>query len=132
MWTAGKLNSGVPHRYGFGWYVDKVNGHTNLSHGGDIPGFATYYSRYPDDRLTIIMSMNQYVYPKRISDKLAETYLPDLAYRPIEDKEPKFTDLVRKLYADLAEGKPESWDKNLFTAEVLESRDRLVRQPWKC
>ncbi len=121
MWTAGKLNSGAAHRYGFGWYVDRVNGHTNLSHGGDIPGFATYYSRYPDDRLTVIMSMNQYIYPKRISDKIAEMYLPALVYRTIDDKDPQFTRLVQKLYADLAAGKPDLWEKNLFTPELWKS-----------
>lgn len=121
MWTAGKLNSGAPHRYGFGWYVDSVNSHTNLSHGGDIPGFATYYSRYPQDRLTVIMSMNQYIYPKRISDKIAEMYLPDLVYRAIDDKDPNFTKLVQKLYADLAAGKPDLWEENLFTPELWKS-----------
>lgn len=121
MWTAGKLNSGAPHRYGFGWYVDLVNGHTNLSHGGDIPGFATYYSRYPNDRLTVIMSMNQYIYPKRIADKIAEMYLPDLIYKAIDDKDPNFTKLVRKLYADLAAGKPELWEEKLFTPELWKS-----------
>lgn len=121
MWTAGKLNSGAAHRYGFGWYVDRINGHTNLSHGGDIPGFATYYSRYPDDRLTVIMSMNQYIYPKRISDKIAEMYLPELVYRPIDDRDPNFTKQAQKLYADLAAGKPELWEEKLFTPELWKS-----------
>lgn len=118
MWTAGRLASGVPHRYGFGWYVDKVNGHLNLSHGGDIPGFATYYSRYPDDRLTIIISLNQYIYPKRMADKIAAIYLPSLVYRPIADKDLAFTALVQKLYANRANGKADFWAEQLFTTEL--------------
>ena len=121
MWTAGKLNSGAAHRYGFGWYVDLVNGHTNLSHGGDIPGFATYYSRYPDDRLTVIMSMNQYIYPKRISDKIAAMYLPELIFRAIDDKDPDFTALVQKLYGNLAAGKLDLWEEKLFTPGLWKS-----------
>ena len=121
MFTAGRLNSGIAHRYGFGWYVDQVNGHTNLSHGGDIPGFASYFSRYPEDHLTVIISMNQYIYPKRISDKIAEMYLPELVYRQIDDHDPQFTKLADKLYGALAAGQPQSWNEKLFTPEAWKS-----------
>jgi CubicO group peptidase (beta-lactamase class C family) len=121
MWTPGRLNTGVPHRYGFGWYVDRINGHTNLSHGGDIFGFATYFSRYPDDKLSVIVSLNQYIYPKRIADMVATMFLPALNYRPIADKEPMFTSLVQNLYANRAEGKSDLWKETLFAPEYWKS-----------
>lgn len=121
MWMPGRLNTGVPHRYGFGWYVDQINGHTNLSHGGDIFGFATYYSRYPDDRLTVIVSLNQYLYPKRIADTVATMYLPELVYQPINDKEPAFTTLVQNLYDNRAAGKFDLWKEDLFAPDYWKS-----------
>src|SRR5262249_11985135 len=46
MWTPARLNKGEETRYGFGWQVDKVNGHRLAAHGGGIPGFATELSRF--------------------------------------------------------------------------------------
>lgn len=128
MWTAGKLNSGVAHRYGFGWYVDKINGHTNLSHGGDIPGFATYFSNYPDDKLTVIITLNQYLYPKQIADKIAQMYLPELIYKQIADREPAFTEFVQKLYANRATGKSDLWLREVFTPELWKWLEVSLRE----
>jgi len=121
MWTAGKLKSGISHRYGFGWYVERINGHLNLSHGGDIPGFATYVTRYPDDKLTVIVCLNQYIYAKRIADTIAAMYLPDLIYREISDRDPKFTELIKNLYENRAAGKSDLWKEELFTPERWKS-----------
>src|SRR5207248_2973371 len=30
MWTAAKLNNGKPTKYGFGWFIDLVEGHKNI------------------------------------------------------------------------------------------------------
>lgn len=117
MWTPGYLKTGAPIRYGFGWYVDRVNGHTNLSHGGDIFGFASYFSRYPEDHLTVIVSLNQYIYPKRIADTVAALFLPSLKFQPIPDTEPAFTALVQKLYVNRAGGKSDLWEEKLFASE---------------
>lgn len=36
MWTIAKLNDGKPNKgnYGFGWFINKMNGHTLVEHGG--------------------------------------------------------------------------------------------------
>ena len=58
MWTPTRLSKGEETGYGFGWQTTKVNGHRLVSHGGGIPGFSTELSRFPDDKLTVIVLTN--------------------------------------------------------------------------
>lgn len=44
--------------YGFGWIIDERNGHKVIEHGGASIGFRSYYSRFIDDDLTIIIMTN--------------------------------------------------------------------------
>lgn len=45
--------------YGYGWMIGQHLGHTIYSHDGQIDGFRTYFARFPDDRLTIIVLCNR-------------------------------------------------------------------------
>lgn len=48
-----------PIYYGYGWAIStKFGGHTRISHGGGGAGFNTVFSRYPDDKVTLIMLCN--------------------------------------------------------------------------
>jgi CubicO group peptidase (beta-lactamase class C family) len=58
MWTPAKLNDGKATNYGFGWFIETVNGHKVIHHGGAWQGFTTYIRRYVDDRLTVIVLTN--------------------------------------------------------------------------
>jgi CubicO group peptidase (beta-lactamase class C family) len=44
--------------YTYGWSVGKRFGRSSISHGGGIYGYATQISRYPDDRVTVIVLSN--------------------------------------------------------------------------
>ena len=44
--------------YGYGWGIGKRFEHRQISHGGGIYGFATEISRFPDDRVTVIVLSN--------------------------------------------------------------------------
>lgn len=44
--------------YGFGWLIDEVNGHKLISHGGSNIGFRSYYARFVNDGLSIIILTN--------------------------------------------------------------------------
>lgn len=44
--------------YGFGWGIGKAFERRSISHGGGIYGFSTEISRFPDDRLTVIVLTN--------------------------------------------------------------------------
>ena len=58
MWTPVKLNDGKPRKYGFGWYLDAVEGHKNIGHSGSTSGFSASIQRFPDDRLAVIILTN--------------------------------------------------------------------------
>lgn len=58
MWTPAKLNDGKPTKYGFGWFLDSVEGHKNIGHGGSTSGFSASIQRFPDDKLAVIILTN--------------------------------------------------------------------------
>jgi hypothetical protein len=122
MWTPTRLNDGKTQDYGFGWTLNKTNGHRAVSHGGGIPGFSTYIARYPDDKLTVVVLTNlDSGNADRIARNIASVYVPDLAPKPAvaagkgEDKDPQITEMLRKLVVSTAEGKA---DEGLFTPEA--------------
>jgi CubicO group peptidase (beta-lactamase class C family) len=58
MWTPTKLNNGTATKYGFGWFIDTINGHRNIGHSGSTSGFSASIQRFPDDQLTVIVLTN--------------------------------------------------------------------------
>ena len=58
MWTPAKLTNGKATKYGFGWFVDTVEGHKNIGHGGSTSGFSASIQRFPDDKLAVIILTN--------------------------------------------------------------------------
>jgi CubicO group peptidase (beta-lactamase class C family) len=58
MWTPAKLTNGKPVKYGFAWFLDTVEGHRNIGHGGSTSGFSASLQRFPDDHLAVILLTN--------------------------------------------------------------------------
>ena len=58
MWTVTRLTSGKATKYGFGWFIDVVNGHRNIGHSGSTSGFSASIQRFPDDKLAVIVLTN--------------------------------------------------------------------------
>ena len=58
MWTPARLNGGQPTSYGFGWYIQPLDGHRNLAHNGATSGFSASVQRFPDDGLSVIVLTN--------------------------------------------------------------------------
>jgi len=78
MWTVVKLKNGQPNSgsYGFAWDVGTKKGHKCIEHGGSWQGFKTQISRYVDDKLTVVVLINQAdAEPGPITDRVAEMYL---------------------------------------------------------
>lgn len=78
MWTVVPLKDGRPNsgHYGFGWDVTAKKGHRCIEHGGSWQGFKTHISRYIDDRLTVVVLINQgNAEPGPIADRVAAMYL---------------------------------------------------------
>lgn len=44
--------------YGFGWIINEYNGHKIVSHGGSNTGFRSYYTRFVNDGLSVIIMTN--------------------------------------------------------------------------
>lgn len=44
--------------YAYGWFIDEVNGHPVIGHGGGIDGFLTDYLRIPDLDLVVVTWTN--------------------------------------------------------------------------
>jgi D-alanyl-D-alanine carboxypeptidase len=58
MWTPTKLKNGMVAKYGFGWFIEFVNEHRNVGHGGSTSGFSASIQRFPDDKLAVILLSN--------------------------------------------------------------------------
>jgi D-alanyl-D-alanine carboxypeptidase len=109
MWTPVRLTDGTTYGYGFGWFLDEVNGHRRVRHSGGVPGFVCEMEKFPDDRLTVIVMAN--IGNRDLEDMavhVAAHYKPDL--RPAEtpalsDSGAVRSSAVRLLLADLAAGR---------------------------
>ncbi|MEW6131296.1 MAG: serine hydrolase domain-containing protein [Acidobacteriota bacterium] len=78
-WMPAKLNSGATHPYGFGWELSSVAGHKRVHHGGSLPGFRAQFSRFIDDKLSVVVLTNaDNANPNLISLGIAALYIPGL------------------------------------------------------
>ena len=58
--------------YGYGWGIGKKFDRREISHGGGIYGFATEISRFPDDKVTVVVLSNVQAAPSgKIAGDLA-------------------------------------------------------------
>jgi CubicO group peptidase (beta-lactamase class C family) len=68
--------------YGYGWFMDKFRGLPEVQHGGGLPGFASQLTRFPGERLTIVVLANALpplpgLFPGELARNVAEFYLSD-------------------------------------------------------
>lgn len=107
-WSPVVLADKTTYPYGFGFTLDAQNKRKRIAHGGAIPGFLSYGARYPDDNLAIVVLTNSNSNGvNKIAEQVAALYVPMLAVpveKPIEDKEPEATDLLRDTLTKLADG----------------------------
>jgi D-alanyl-D-alanine carboxypeptidase len=113
LWTAGRLASGFPVLYGFGWFLDDRRGHRVLSHTG-LTG--TEYSRYPDEKLSVIVLTNlgQWLGPETaaanpwgLTHGVAGRYEPGLLLSTVAqqpDPRPAATKEIADMLAAVARG----------------------------
>ncbi len=64
--------------YGFGWFIERRDGHRSIHHDGSWQGFETAIDRYVDDQLTVVVLANLAdAKPGEITRHVAEIYLAD-------------------------------------------------------
>lgn len=121
-WTPVKLNDGKTHPYGFGWMFGEVNGKRIIEHGGAWQGFKAMISRYPDDKLSVIVFANLInANEKKLAHGVAAIFNPALAppvAKAIEDKEPKVTAFVKDFLQKTVSGQA---TQEMFTTEAASS-----------
>jgi len=129
MWTPAPLAKGQTANYGFGWQVERVNGHRLISHGGGIPGFSTQISRFVDDKLTVIVLTNSDSgNAGGLARGIAGRVLPALAKQaeaPIPDPEPQTTGRLKDMLQKAMKGDP---DLELFTPEFQKVRTAHIEE----
>jgi hypothetical protein len=71
------LADGTKLRYGLGLALNPIAGRRAISHGGDIPGFATFNAWFPDDDAHIVVLINSQgpVRPEAIAEQIAARVL---------------------------------------------------------
>lgn len=52
------LNNGKPSVYGYGWFIGKLQDEQQMSHGGDINGYASYAARLPASQIYVAVLTN--------------------------------------------------------------------------
>ncbi len=119
MYAPAPIADGKTHPYGFGWSVSPYRGHTRYGHSGGIPGFSTYYARFVDDKLSVIVLANEGSGgAERIANGIAEIYIPALregAPKPIPDSNPTETAFLKSVVTTMAAG---TGEKEWFTPEA--------------
>lgn len=73
----------VKDNYGYGFSIEKRFGLKNISHGGGINGFTTFFSRFPEEKATVIVLGNlEGVSTGQVASKLAQFTLSDKIVKP--------------------------------------------------
>ncbi|MBP9901037.1 MAG: beta-lactamase family protein [Verrucomicrobia subdivision 3 bacterium] len=76
MWTPARLNDGQGTSYGFGWFIQTLDGRRNIAHNGATSGFSASAQRYPDDGLNVIVLTNtDEMVAAVVAKKVAALYL---------------------------------------------------------
>jgi CubicO group peptidase (beta-lactamase class C family) len=76
MSTPFKLTGGGTTDYGFGLFIDSLDGHARLQHGGDIFGFNSMLARFPNDGVTVaVISNSRAISSVRVADEISREAL---------------------------------------------------------
>jgi len=87
---SGRLADGTETGYGFGWFVDKVNGHPRYWHGGGTVGFHNHFVRLPESGIAVQVLMNHDdASPELAATKLVWQLAP--TFRPAEPSVKRLT-----------------------------------------
>ena len=77
MWTPVRLNNGLSHPYGFGWFLEPLQSWQNIGHSGSTSGFSASIQRFPKDGLAVIVltNSNESGVATKVAKEIALTYL---------------------------------------------------------
>lgn len=130
IWSPGKLNSGRPHPYGMGWYLNQPYAKSYRGHSGQSAGYSAGYCRFPDAKLSVILLANLYsAGGEAMAKKIAMLFDPTLktpTFVASPDPDPKRTSQIKLAIQSIAANRP---DESLVEQEyILPMRARRNRQ----
>jgi CubicO group peptidase (beta-lactamase class C family)/Tol biopolymer transport system component len=105
-----RLTSGRTHPYGFGWFLDSLNGQRVVQHGGSWQGFRNQFTRFEGSDLTVVVLANSgAVFPDVVASRIAAAVDSTLTPPPapttvIADRDPGTTSMVRAILGKAARG----------------------------
>lgn len=122
IWSPVKLNDGSGFPYGFGWWIDTLQGKKIIEHNGTWQGFESTIKKYPQQKMAVIVFANlRRANTNRIATRILQLYQPELIIpklKAIKDNEPKITALVKEFVVKLIDNK---LTPDLFTPEYGQS-----------
>jgi CubicO group peptidase (beta-lactamase class C family) len=130
VYRPARLNSGKTYPYGFGWFLESGQGRVH-QHGGAWQGFQTFFIRFLDARISIVVLTNSSSgSPEVIARGVAARYQPSLKLppgMPIEDREPAVGERLTRLIGQLANGKPDGREFRAISPEDLKGYGEFYR-----
>jgi len=79
MWQPMVLNDGSSIPYGFGWGTGMLNNHRIVWHAGGTEGFRSFIARFIEDRVTVIVLINEIPAPvEELAINIANFYIDGL------------------------------------------------------
>jgi D-alanyl-D-alanine carboxypeptidase len=110
--TSALLSDGRATGYGLGVYTGSFNGHRMISHGGEVSGFSTQNSIFPDDRMAVVVYANLFATDVQavIANRIA-----DLLFSTTDAATDRAVAQTRAVFAGLQRGE---LDRSLFTSNA--------------
>jgi len=88
--TQGVLNNGDSISYGFGQAIGSYNGLTNYYHGGADAGYRTFLTRFPNEKLTVVVFANEASFSSgNVANQIVEFFIGDLFQEEKVEEEQK-------------------------------------------
>jgi CubicO group peptidase (beta-lactamase class C family) len=112
METDVRLTNGTGTGYGLGVDVGMKGEHRFVSHTGEVSGFVSNNTVFPDDHLAIVVLTNQDAIgaASQIADRIADAW-----FSPKQGGSTKETEIARQVFVALQQGKI---DRALFTSNA--------------
>lgn len=112
-------NTGLGMKYGYGCFLGDVNGHRWFGHAGNLnSGYFSYYIRFPDEDLTVIMLFNTvWNENESIMEALSTVALGEKYRLPVKKQAISISDSELKKF----EGKYEVPDGGIITVKKYEN-----------
>jgi CubicO group peptidase (beta-lactamase class C family) len=101
METEGRLENGLGTRYGLGLVVDSLEDHRELSHNGEVSGFAAVNLIFPDDLTSVTVLANDDIVGLPLAWRLARRIASGL----LEAPDPRAEARAEKLFTQLQQGR---------------------------